>query len=189
MVHGLIVLATCSAILLVLLGIDCELPACRSLERCVFSHLNEASLEFAYAVLSNRANELNFWDFTESMTIPGIRFEGIPHIIFKTLLFDGLPKVTKRVCSSPRQGLVSLDLHPEGRTFGFGLVLERDLENFDGLSNGVSYMLFAETKPLTVLMLVVLREVPLFVEQFSLLDAVRYPSTLVNGSLEIVLCS
>lgn len=188
MVHGLIVLATCGlTILFVPFSVDRELPACRPLSRCVFSQVDQALLQFAYAVFSNRANEGNFRDFTESVTIPGISFKGIPHIIFKTLPLDGLPEVTKGVCSSPWQGLVSLDLHPEGRTLGFGLVLERDLENFDGLSYCVSNMLFAETKPLAVLMLVVLREVPLFVEQLPVLDAVGDPSSLVNRSLEIVL--
>lgn len=123
------------------------------------------------------------------MTIPGICFEGSPHIIFETLLFDVLPEVTKRVCSSPWQGLISLDLHPEGGTFGFGLVLKRNLENFDGLSNCVSNMLFAETNLLTVFMLIVLSQVPFFVEQLPLLDAVGDPSSLVNRSLEIVLWS
>lgn len=151
--------------------------------------MNQALLEIAYAILSNGANELDFWDFTEGVTIPGVCFEGISHIIFETLLFDVLPEVTKRVSSSPWQGLISLNLHPEGRTFGFGLVLKRNLENFDGLSNCVSNMLFAETKPLAVLMLIVLRDVPLFVEQVSLLDAVGDPSSLVNVSLEIVLWS
>ena len=48
-------------------------------------------------------------------------------------------------------------------------------------------MLFAEPKPLAVVMLVVLREVPIFVEQLPVLDAVGDPSSLVNRSLEIVL--
>ena len=188
MVHGLIVLATCGlTILFVPFSVDCELPACRPLSRCVFSQVDQALLEFAYAVFSNRANEGNFRDLTESVTIPGISFKGIPHIIFKTLPLDGLPEVTKGVCSSPWQGLVSLDLHPEGRTLGFALVLKRDLENFDGLSYCVSNMLFAEPKPLAVVMLVVLRKVPIFVEQLPVLDAVGDPSSLVNRSLEIVL--
>ena len=97
------------------------------------------------------------------MTEPGIGLKRVPHVVFQAFALDSFPEVAERVSSPLRQRLLALDLHPEMGTLRLALVLQSNLENLDGFSDGVPHICLAKAEALALLVLVVVGEVPFLV--------------------------
>ena len=111
------------------------------------------------------------------MAEPDIAVKRVPHVVLNTLLFNCLPEVPQGVSSSLGQRVLPLNCHPELSRFSELLVADSNLEDFDGLSDGILDVLFAETEALaTALFFVFVAQVSVFRQQFAFLYRVHEPS-------------
>ena len=154
----------------------------------IFSKLHD--LLFDLTFFKCRANQLNFWDFAERVTVPGVGLQRAPHVVLETLLLYLLPEVSKRISRPLGQQVALFNIKPESCRFRLGLVflLQSNLEDLDCLRDGVSDMLLgAESEPFAAINVVVIREEVLFRKKLSFFDTLNDPFCFVNVTIEEVL--